>query len=133
MDRVARDAHVEVALLGAPGGGVGHVSGITKILEALPVGILQVGVVFGEIERSVELVLGVEFALLRLPLFGFPFLVTIVPFAASLADDADVATKNGLAKHVTGSDGQISILAPKIKGLVRDDIHRESGQFVARD
>jgi len=80
--------------------------------------VLQVGVVFGEIERSVELVLGVEFALLRFPLFGFPFLVTIVPFAASLADDADVAAKNGLAKHVAGADGQISVLAPKIKGLV---------------
>src|SRR6267154_4938433 len=62
MDRVARDAHVEVALLRALRGGVGHVSGITKIFEALPVGILQVGVVFGEIERSAELVLGVEFA-----------------------------------------------------------------------
>src|SRR5258707_3580021 len=100
MDRVARDAHVEVALLGALGGGVGHVSGITKIFEALPVGILQVGVVFGEIEGSVELVLRVQFALLRFPLFGFPFLFTIVPFTASFSDDAGMASRNGLAQHV---------------------------------
>ena len=130
MDRVARDTHVEVALLGALGGGVGHVSGITKIFEALPVGVLQVGVVFGEIERSAELVLGVEFAFLSLPLFGFPFLFPIVPFTASFADDADVAAKNGLAKHVVGADGQISVLAREIEGLVCDDAHRERGKFV---
>src|SRR6266481_637889 len=105
MDRVARDAHVEVALLGALGRGVGHVSGITKIFEALPVGIMQVGVVLGENERSAELLLGVEFPFLRLPLHGFPFLFTIVPFTASFSDDADVATKDGLAKHVVGADG----------------------------
>ena len=130
MDRVARDAHVEVALLGALGGGVGHVSGITKIFEALPVGLLHVGVVFGEIERSAELVLGVEFAFLSLPLFGFPFLFTIVPFTVSFADDADVATKNWLAKHVVGADGQISVLAREIEGLVCDDVHSERGKFV---
>src|SRR5258708_37076443 len=124
MDRVARDAHVEVALLGALRGSVRHVSGITKILEALPVGIPQVGVVFREIQRRVEFIFGVEFAFLRFPLFGFPFLVTIIPLAASFANDADMAAKDGLAKHVVGADGQVSVLAREIDGLGCDDGYR---------
>ncbi len=134
MQRLCGDPHIEAALLGAAGGGVGDVGGQMEIGET--VGTLVIAVlflVFGKIDVGGEAAVGVELARVGRAFFSVVLLLFEVPFALGFADDADVAVEHRFAEEIVGADLDGCVLAGEVERLVGLGCDGKRGKIVPAD